>query len=106
MALTDPFIIGLTTALEYRCLATDRVRFVGEPVAVVLATDRYLAEDALELVKVEYSPLPGGHRSGGRSRSGSTSAASEGRLEYRRVPRLHSRRCRSAHLREPLARPR
>src|SRR5437660_6743279 len=27
LALTDPFIIGLTTPLEYRCLATDRVRF-------------------------------------------------------------------------------
>jgi 2-furoyl-CoA dehydrogenase large subunit len=57
LALTDPFIIGLTTRLEYRCLATDRVRFVGEPVAVVLASDRYLAEDALDLVKVEYRPL-------------------------------------------------
>ncbi len=57
LALTDPFIIGLTTPLEYRCLATDRVRFVGEPVAVVLASNRYLAEDALELVKVDYRPL-------------------------------------------------
>jgi 2-furoyl-CoA dehydrogenase large subunit len=58
LALTDPFIIGLTTALEYRCLATDRVRFVGEPVAVVLACDRYRAEDALEAITVEYRPLP------------------------------------------------
>jgi 2-furoyl-CoA dehydrogenase large subunit len=58
LALTDPFIIGLTTPLEYRCLATDRVRFVGEPVAVVVASDRYLAEDALELITVEYRPLP------------------------------------------------
>jgi 2-furoyl-CoA dehydrogenase large subunit len=58
LALTDPFIIGLTTPLEYRCLATDRVRFVGEPVAVVLASDRYLAEDALDAIKVEYRPLP------------------------------------------------
>jgi 2-furoyl-CoA dehydrogenase large subunit len=58
LALTDPFIIGLTTPLEYRCLATDRVRFVGEPVAVVLASDRYLAEDALELISIEYRPLP------------------------------------------------
>jgi 2-furoyl-CoA dehydrogenase large subunit len=58
LALTDPFIVGLTTPLEYRCLATDRVRFVGEPVAVVLASDRYVAEDALELIKVEYRPFP------------------------------------------------
>ena len=41
-----------------RCLATDKVRFVGEPVAAVAATSRYLAEDALELIQVEYEPLP------------------------------------------------
>ena len=58
LALTDPFIIGLTTPLEYYGLATDRVRFVGEPVAVVLASDRYLAEDALEFIRVDYRPLP------------------------------------------------
>jgi len=58
LEFTDPFIIGLTTPLEYRCLATDRVRFVGDPVAVVLASDRYRAEDALEFIKVEYCPLP------------------------------------------------
>ncbi len=39
-------------------LARDRVRYVGEPVAVVVAENRYLAEDALELVEVEYEPLP------------------------------------------------
>ena len=58
LALTDPFLIGLTTPLEYRCLATDRVRFVGEPVALVLASDRYLAEDALDAISVDYQPLP------------------------------------------------
>jgi carbon-monoxide dehydrogenase large subunit len=40
------------------CLATDKVRFVGEPVAAVAATSRYLAEDALELIAVDYEPLP------------------------------------------------
>ena len=39
-------------------LATDRVRFVGDPVAVVVAADRYVARDAAELVAVEYAPLP------------------------------------------------
>ncbi|HXG39516.1 MAG TPA: xanthine dehydrogenase family protein molybdopterin-binding subunit [Candidatus Limnocylindrales bacterium] len=39
-------------------LAADRVRFVGEPVAAVVATDRYLAEDAARLVAVDYEPLP------------------------------------------------
>jgi CO/xanthine dehydrogenase Mo-binding subunit len=38
-------------------LATDKVRYVGEPVAVVLARDRYTAEDALELIDVKYEPL-------------------------------------------------
>ncbi len=40
------------------CLATDKVRFVGEPVAAVAATSRYLAEDALEHIQVEYESLP------------------------------------------------
>jgi CO/xanthine dehydrogenase Mo-binding subunit len=39
-------------------LATDKVHFVGEPVAAVAATSRYLAEDALELIEVDYEPLP------------------------------------------------
>jgi carbon-monoxide dehydrogenase large subunit len=38
-------------------LATERVRYVGEPVAVVIATDRYVAEDAAELAVVEVDPL-------------------------------------------------
>ena len=33
------------------------MRYVGDPVAVVIAEDRYLAEDALELIEVEYQPL-------------------------------------------------
>ena len=39
-------------------LATDRVRYVGEPVAFVVARSRYLAEDAAEAVRVEYTALP------------------------------------------------
>ena len=38
-------------------LATDKVRYVGEPVALVVAADRYIAEDAVELVVVDYEPL-------------------------------------------------
>nr|WP_308253137.1 hypothetical protein [Pseudonocardia sp. ICBG601] len=37
-------------------LATDRVRFVGEPVAAVLTEEYYQGEDAAELVDVEYEP--------------------------------------------------
>ena len=39
-------------------LATDRVRYVGEEVAAVAATDPYIAEEALRLIKVEYELLP------------------------------------------------
>jgi 2-furoyl-CoA dehydrogenase large subunit len=39
------------------CLAVDRVRFVGEPVAAVAAIDRATAEDALERIAVTYAPL-------------------------------------------------
>src|SRR5581483_2511943 len=39
-------------------LATGKVRYVGEPVAVVVAADRYVAEDATERVEVDYAPLP------------------------------------------------
>ena len=39
-------------------LAGDRVRYVGEPVALVLTEGRYQGEDAAELVSVEYDPLP------------------------------------------------
>jgi carbon-monoxide dehydrogenase large subunit len=45
------------TADQYP-LARDRVRYVGEPVAVVVAESRYAAEDALDLLRVEYDPLP------------------------------------------------
>jgi carbon-monoxide dehydrogenase large subunit len=41
-----------------RPLALDRVRYVGDPVAVVLAEDRYIAEDARDLVEVDYEVLP------------------------------------------------
>jgi 2-furoyl-CoA dehydrogenase large subunit len=40
------------------CLASDRVRYVGEPLAIVAAADRATAEDAAALVAVEYEELP------------------------------------------------
>lgn len=39
-------------------IAIDKVRFVGEAVAAVAATSRYAAEDACDLIKVEWEPLP------------------------------------------------
>jgi carbon-monoxide dehydrogenase large subunit len=41
-----------------RPIAIDKVRYVGEPMAVILATDRYCAEDALEMVAVEFEEFP------------------------------------------------
>ncbi len=40
-----------------RALATGTVRFVGEPVAVIVAEDRYIARDAADLIDVDYEPL-------------------------------------------------
>ena len=55
---SKPFSVGVTAPVHYYCAATDKARFVGEPVAVVVARSRYLAEDAAELVQVRYEPLP------------------------------------------------
>ena len=57
-AISDPFLIVLKAPIDQWALAVERVRFVGEPVAVVIADDRYLAEDGVELVSVDYEPLP------------------------------------------------
>ncbi|MBL6951254.1 MAG: molybdopterin-dependent oxidoreductase [Alphaproteobacteria bacterium] len=56
-AHSTPFITGVKVDAPQYALAIDRVRYVGEPVAMVLAQDRYLAEDALEAIVVDYLPL-------------------------------------------------
>src|SRR5438132_5722114 len=43
---------------KHTVLAGGRVYFVGHPVAAVVATDRYTARDALDLIEVDYDPLP------------------------------------------------
>ena len=43
---------------QHTILATDRVYFVGHPVAVVVGRDRYLARDAADLIEVDYDVLP------------------------------------------------
>lgn len=43
---------------DHYSVATDTVRYQGEPVAVVVASDRYLARDAADAIMVEYDPLP------------------------------------------------
>ncbi|HEY8737327.1 MAG TPA: aerobic carbon-monoxide dehydrogenase large subunit [Candidatus Dormibacteraeota bacterium] len=49
-----PTLSGDTQAV----LATDKVRFQGQEVAAVIATDPYIARDALPLIEVDYEPLP------------------------------------------------
>jgi 2-furoyl-CoA dehydrogenase large subunit len=49
---------GVIKALDSRPIAMNRVRYAGEPVAVIVAADRYIAEDALDLIDVSYRPLP------------------------------------------------
>jgi carbon-monoxide dehydrogenase large subunit len=48
---------GLKVA-AYQCIGTDTVRYVGDIVAVVVAEDPYQAYDALDLIEVDYDPLP------------------------------------------------
>src|SRR5438477_2874814 len=43
---------------EHWAMATDVVHYAGEPVAAVLVEDRYQIEDALDLIQVDYEPLP------------------------------------------------
>ena len=57
MALSRPFPAGIDSGTPQYATAIDTVRYVGEPIAVVVARDRYLAEDAAELVDVDYDPL-------------------------------------------------
>ena len=57
-AATRPIPSAVRVPIDYYPIAVDKVRYAGEPVALVAAEDRYVAEDALELIEVEYRPLP------------------------------------------------
>ena len=48
---------GKYKACNFYCIAVDKVNFVGDIVAAVVGTNRYVAEDGVELVEVEYEPL-------------------------------------------------
>ena len=52
-----PLMVGVRLPIECWPIARHKVRYAGEPVAVVLAGDRYTAEDALDLIEVDYDPL-------------------------------------------------
>src|SRR5438094_428560 len=50
-------VFGVPEGWTGYALAVEKTHWVGEPVAVIAASDRYIAEDALELIAVEYEPL-------------------------------------------------
>ncbi|MGH7708441.1 MAG: xanthine dehydrogenase family protein molybdopterin-binding subunit, partial [Vulcanimicrobiaceae bacterium] len=55
--IAKPFHAGISAPVHFYPIAVGKVRYVGEPVAVVVARDRYIAEDAFELIAVDYEPL-------------------------------------------------
>ena len=62
-ALSQPFkpgryAAGLRVPIAEYASAIDKVRYVGEPIAIVAADTRAIAEDAIELIEVDYEPLP------------------------------------------------
>ena len=57
LAWSQPFVVSVRKTLNHYCLAIDRVRYVGEPIAVVVAESRAVAEDGAALVEVLFEPL-------------------------------------------------
>jgi 2-furoyl-CoA dehydrogenase large subunit len=55
---SQAFVVGVKSPMEYWALAMDRARYTGEPVAVIIAETRALAEDGMELITVDYEQLP------------------------------------------------
>jgi 2-furoyl-CoA dehydrogenase large subunit len=55
-AMSRPFPAGIDSGVEYLAAAHEVTRYAGEPLAVVVARDRYVAEDAVELIQVDYEP--------------------------------------------------
>jgi aerobic carbon-monoxide dehydrogenase large subunit len=69
----NPYV-WLDTPRPQRPLARGEVRYVGEPIAVVVASDAYAAADAAAAVRVEYAPLPAVTDAEGAMRSGAPEA--------------------------------
>jgi carbon-monoxide dehydrogenase large subunit len=57
-AMEGEWQVEAINAPEHPVLAKSKVCYVGQPVAVVVARDRYVARDAVDLVEVDYDPLP------------------------------------------------
>ncbi|MDP4004763.1 molybdopterin cofactor-binding domain-containing protein [Methylobacterium sp. NEAU K] len=57
-AITTGLVPAVRAAVDARAIAVDQVRYVGEPVAIVVARDRYLAEDGCDLIEPQYRVRP------------------------------------------------
>ena len=53
--ISNPLLSVIRTEFKTWCCAVDEVHYVGEPLAIILAKSRYVGEDALQLIDVEYS---------------------------------------------------
>ena len=56
--IIDPLPAFCAEPVVERAIAVDKVRYAGEAVVAVAAESRYIAEDAIELVQIEWEPLP------------------------------------------------
>jgi len=56
-AWSDPFVVSIKSPVKQWSLAVDVVRYVGEPIAVVIAESRAAAEDGVDAVEVDYEPF-------------------------------------------------
>lgn len=56
--LGNSLVVGVKAPIACWPIAVGTVRYVGEPVAVVVASNRYIAEDGIDLIEVDYDPLP------------------------------------------------
>ena len=57
-AWSNPLVVAVKTPMRQWILASEYVRYVGEPIAVVIAESRALAEDGVERVVLNIQPLP------------------------------------------------
>ncbi len=53
--ISNPLLSVIRTEFKTWCCAIDEVHYVGEPIAIILAISRYIGEDALQLIDIEYS---------------------------------------------------
>ena len=87
MAEPLPLLIphpALTHGRTQYALAKDEVNYVGEAIAFVVADDRYVAEDAVGRIRVDYEFLPPGRRH--RRRPGGDAPRPRRRARQRRAP--------------------